>query len=126
MKSFEAKAFFVCALALAALSSVAHAEPPKISGGMLTGSNEMTLYVFDKDSAGSGKSVCNDACATNWPPYLAQASDTASGDYSLVTRDDGKKQWAYKGKPLYFWAKDKKPGDATGDGVNNVWHVVKP
>jgi predicted lipoprotein with Yx(FWY)xxD motif len=35
----------------------------------------------------------------------------ASGDYSIITRDDGKKQWAFKGKPLYFWAKDQKAGD---------------
>jgi predicted lipoprotein with Yx(FWY)xxD motif len=34
-------------------------------------------------------------------------------------------QWAYKGKPLYFWVKDQKPGDKTGDGFNNVWRVVK-
>ena len=35
-------------------------------------------------------------------------------------------QWAYKGKPLYTWAKDTKPGDVTGDGVNNVWHIAQP
>jgi predicted lipoprotein with Yx(FWY)xxD motif len=50
----------------------------------------------------------------------------ASGDYSIVTRDDGKKQWAFKGKPLYYWVKDQKPGDQTGQGVNNVWQVAKP
>ena len=43
-----------------------------------------------------------------------------------MTRDDGSKQWAYKGKPVYYWAKDQKAGDRTGDGVNSVWHVVKP
>ena len=96
------------------------------SGDMLTGSNGMTLYTFDKDPAGGGKSVCNDACATNWPPLLAMSGDAASGDYSIVTRDDGKKQWAVKGKPLYYWVKDQKSGDKTGDGVNNVWHVAKP
>ncbi|MGH8849358.1 MAG: COG4315 family predicted lipoprotein, partial [Casimicrobiaceae bacterium] len=40
-------------------------------------------------------------------------------------RDDGSKQWAYDGKPLYHWSKDKKPGDMTGDGFNGVWHAVK-
>jgi predicted lipoprotein with Yx(FWY)xxD motif len=53
-------------------------------------------------------------------------SDKASGDYTLVTRDDGSKQWAIKGKPLYYWSKDTKPGDKTGDGVNQVWQVAKP
>lgn len=100
--------------------------PVKAAGGILTGNNGMTLYTFDRDSAGSGKSVCNDACATNWPPLLAAPADTASGDYSIVTRDDGRKQWAVKGKPLYFWIKDQKPGDATGDGVNNAWRVARP
>jgi predicted lipoprotein with Yx(FWY)xxD motif len=99
--------------------------PAKMSDGMLTGSNGMTLYTFDRDAAGSGKSVCNGPCATNWPPLMAAEGQTASGDYSVVTRDDGKKQWALKGKPLYFWAKDAKPGDKTGDGFNGVWHIVK-
>lgn len=98
----------------------------KHMNGMLTGSNGMTLYTFDKDAAGSGKSMCNDACATNWPPLMAKEGDMASGDYSIITRDDGKKQWAAKGKPLYFWSKDAKPGDKTGDGLNNVWHAAKP
>jgi predicted lipoprotein with Yx(FWY)xxD motif len=86
----------------------------------------MTLYTFDKDAAGSGKSVCNGPCATNWPPLMAMDGDAASGDYSIVVRDDGKKQWAFKGKPLYFWAKDMKAGDKTGDGFNNVWRVARP
>lgn len=95
------------------------------SNGMLTGPNGMTLYTFDRDTAGSGKSVCNGPCATNWPPLMAGAA-TPSGDYSVVTRDDGGKQLAYKGKPLYYWVKDSKPGDKTGDGFNNVWRVAAP
>jgi predicted lipoprotein with Yx(FWY)xxD motif len=98
--------------------------PAKMSGGVLTGSNGMTLYTFDRDVT-PGKSVCNGPCATNWPPLMAADSDKASGDYSVITRDDGKKQWARMGKPLYFWAKDTKPGDMTGDNFNNVWHVIK-
>jgi predicted lipoprotein with Yx(FWY)xxD motif len=84
----------------------------------------MSLYTFDRDAG--GKSACNGPCATNWPPLMAGAGQ-ASGDWSVVTRDDGGKQWAYKGKPLYAWAKDTKPGDATGDGfLNNQWHLAKP
>jgi predicted lipoprotein with Yx(FWY)xxD motif len=111
--------------ALGACASMASA-PTKVEGGVLTGSNGMTLYTFDKDPAGGGKSVCNGPCATNWPPLYADEGAQASGEYSIVTRDDGKKQWALKGKPLYYWAKDKQPGDKTGDGVNKVWHVVQP
>jgi len=102
------------------------AAPATVSAGMLAGANGMTLYTFDKDAAGSGKSLCNGPCATNWPPFYAAEGQMASGDYSIVTRDDGKKQWAFKGKPLYYWAKDQKPGDKTGDGFNNVWQVAKP
>ncbi len=114
-------------LAACSANQTRPAAPAMVSGGMLTGPNGMTLYTFDKDAAGSGKSVCNGPCATNWPPLLAKDGDTGSGDYSIVTRDDGKKQWALKGKPLYFWIKDQKPGDTTGDGFNNnVWHIAKP
>jgi predicted lipoprotein with Yx(FWY)xxD motif len=100
--------------------------PAKPADGVLVGANGMTLYTFDKDTAGSGKSACTGPCATNWPPLMAADADAASGDWSVVTRDDGKKQWAMKGKPLYFWAKDGKPGDKTGDGVLGVWHSAKP
>jgi predicted lipoprotein with Yx(FWY)xxD motif len=100
--------------------------PAKMADGVLVGPNGMTLYTFDRDVAGSGKSVCNGPCAVNWPPLMAADTDAASGDYSVVVRDDGKKQWAMKGKPLYYWIKDTKAGDKTGDGVNSVWHIIKP
>ena len=100
--------------------------PAKVSDGILTGPNGMSLYTFDRDTAGSGKSVCNGPCATNWPPLMAGDMDKGSGDYSVITRDDGKKQWAFKGKPLYYWVKDAKPGDRTGDGVNKVWQLARP
>jgi predicted lipoprotein with Yx(FWY)xxD motif len=97
-------------------------DTPK--GKALVDVNGMTLYVFDRDA--SGKSNCNTQCAVNWPPLIADTDAKASGDFSFITRDDGRKQWAYKGKPLYSWSKDKNPGDATGDGVNNVWHIAGP
>ncbi len=98
----------------------------KVNDGMLVGSNNMTLYTFAKDTAGSGKSMCNGPCATNWPPLLVDGSPAVSGEYSVITRDDGKKQLAYNGMPLYFWVKDTKPGDKTGDGfLNGAWHIVK-
>ncbi|MGE0497943.1 MAG: hypothetical protein AB7I35_00120 [Ramlibacter sp.] len=98
--------------------------PVKVADGVLTGANGMTLYTFDKDPA--GKSVCNGPCATNWPPLMASASDKPSGNYTVIARDDGKQQWAFKGKPLYYWIKDTKPGDKTGDGFNKVWQAARP
>ena len=107
----------------------ADAVPTKISetskGKMLTDQKGMTLYVFDKDAA--GKSNCSGGCATLWPALSVTADATASGDYKIITRDDGSKQWAYKSKPLYTWSKDEKPGDTTGDGFNNnIWHIATP
>ena len=113
----------VCASLFVVSTLAVAAEPAKMEGGVLVGSNGMTLYTFDKDT--SSKSLCTEKCAENWPPLLAQDSDKGSGDYSIILRDNGKKQWAYKGKPLYFFSKDQKRGDKTGDSINNVWHVAK-
>lgn len=128
MKSHNLFVALCLSLLLAACSAAGSrpAAPAMLSDGVLTGSNGMTLYVFDRDAAGSGKSACTGPCAVNWPPLYAMDGDQASGDYSIVVRDDGRKQWALKGKPLYYWAKDMKPGDRTGDGFNTVWHVARP
>ena len=100
--------------------------PVKSADGVYTNTAGMTLYTFDKDPAGSGKSVCNGPCAANWPPLFAEESARAEADWSIITRDDGRRQWAYKGKPLYLWVKDQKPGDRTGDGFNNAWRLARP
>jgi predicted lipoprotein with Yx(FWY)xxD motif len=89
---------------------------------VLTDAKGMTLYTFDKDTA--GVSNCYDKCATAWPPAMASADAKADGDFSLVKRTDGSMMWAYKGMPLYLWIKDVKPGDTTGDMVGNVWHTA--
>lgn len=93
-------------------------------GEVLAGEKGMTLYTFKNDK--SGTSNCYDKCATNWPPLMAASDAKAEGAYSLVTRKDGQKQWAKDGMPLYYWVKDTKEGDTTGDGVNGVWDVAKP
>jgi predicted lipoprotein with Yx(FWY)xxD motif len=107
-------------------ASVGGDAPAKVVDGVFVGTNDMTLYTFDRDAAGGGKSVCNGQCATLWPPLMAAAGTSASGDWSIVTRDDGSKQWAYKGKPLYYWSKDQKAGDRSGDGVANAWRLARP
>lgn len=100
--------------------------PTRTADGVLVGPNGMTLYTFDRDTMGSGKSACNGPCITNWPALVAPDSAKPMGDYSVVVRDDGKKQWAYKGAPLYYWTKDAKAGDRTGDGVGGVWKLARP
>jgi len=115
----------ICALPLATASAAEPAMAGKTSTGeALVNPKGMTLYTFDKDS--SGKSACNGGCATNWPPLMAKKGAKTMGEYSVVTRDDGSAQWAYDGKPLYTFIKDKKAGDAKGDGLNGVWHIAKP
>ena len=99
------------------------AQTLKKTDGVLTDAAGMTVYTFDKDTAGSGKSACNDSCAKMWPPVPVTGGSVAS-PYSTVTRDDGSKQLAYKGKPLYLYAKDAKPGERKGDKLMDVWHVV--
>jgi predicted lipoprotein with Yx(FWY)xxD motif len=112
--------------ACASMMGGAMAPYTKVNDGILVGNNNMTLYTFAKDTAGSGKSMCNGPCAANWPPLLVDGGPAVSGDYSVITRDDGKKQLAYKGMPLYFWVKDTKPGDKTGDGfLNGAWKIVR-
>ena len=116
-------AALILALAASACAMMAPA-PVKFADGMLVDSGGMTLYTFDRDTV-SGKSACNGPCAALWPPLKAGADARDGGDWSVVTRDDGAKQWAYKGKPVYTYAKDQKAGEKTGDGFNNVWHIVK-
>lgn len=98
--------------------------PAMMKDGMLVNAKGMTLYTFDKDVAGSGKSACEGDCAVKWPAVMAAASDKSQGDYTVVTRSNGQ-QWAYKGKPLYTWPEDQEPGDKYGDNYLKVWHVVK-
>ena len=112
-----------------AVISVANAAPPTRAttskGPALTDAKGMSLYTFDKDS--DGKSTCNGPCAANWPALKADAGDAAGDNYTIIARDDGSKQWAYKGKPLYTFIKDQKAGDITGDGfLNGVWHLAQP
>ncbi len=120
--SFAAAAA-VLSVGCASMSSAP--APAMLSGGALVAPNGMTLYTFDRDTAGSGKSACNGPCAALWPPLMAGANDQPSGNYTLVTRDDGAKQWAYKGKPVYFYKPDTKAGDRTGDNFRDVWHIIK-
>ena len=129
MMKFARPALIVAGALVAATCAFAQAAAPaKVAdtskGKALVDAKGMTLYTFDRDAA--GKSACNGQCAQNWPPLMAAANAAASGDWSVVTRDDGTKQWAYKGKPLYTWVKDTQAGEVTGDGVNNVWRIAQP
>jgi predicted lipoprotein with Yx(FWY)xxD motif len=113
-----------CLSALFALAAhAADPAPVKKVDGVLVDAHGMTVYTFDKDAAGSGKSACTGPCTQNWPPVKA-GDAPLSEPYSTVVREDGTKQLAYHGKPLYTFAKDKKAGDRTGDKKMDAWHIV--
>ena len=100
--------------------------PTQATDGTLIGPDGRTLYTFARDVAGSGKSACVDTCAANWPPLGVTPTAVPLGDYTIITRADGSKQWAFKGLPLYYYVKDTKAGDKLGDGVGGNWRVAKP
>jgi predicted lipoprotein with Yx(FWY)xxD motif len=89
----------------------------------------MVLYTYDRDTKGAAAANCTGNCATNWPPFVAPAGATASGDWTIVNglAPGGAmvKQWAYKGSPLYYYVRDTMPNQVTGDNSGMVWHVIK-
>ena len=118
----------------AAIGGALAAEPAKTmdsSLGKILVDNEksMTLYTYKPDGTGAKVSTCTGKCIAAWPPFLAAADAMAEGDWTIVdvVDKDGKtvKMWAYDGKPLYWFVKDAKPGDVTGEGLGEVWYVVK-
>ncbi|MFB3306487.1 hypothetical protein [Pseudomonas sp. AMR01] len=122
------KLSLAAAVLLACASSMAFADPAKVAlsakGRVLVDSQGMTLYTFAKDTA--GKSVCSGQCLANWPAFSAPATAKEADGYTVINRDDGSKQWAYKGQALYTWVKDSKPGDITGDGIGGNWNLARP
>ena len=128
MKHFPTlTALLIAAVSFAAplTSAMAADGPAKLVNGALVDVRGMTLYTFDKDVAGSGKSACNGGCAALWPPATAAVSEQPMGAYTVVVRDDGSRQWAYKGKPVYTYQADQKPGERAGDNFKYVWHIIK-
>jgi predicted lipoprotein with Yx(FWY)xxD motif len=129
MTTSSIRTLLAAAISLAVISSASAAPPAKTAtttkGPTLTDARGMSLYTFDKDS--DGKSACNGPCAANWPALKPDAGDSAGDNYAVIARDDGSRQWAYKGKPLYTFAKDQKAGDISGDGfLNGAWHLAQP
>jgi predicted lipoprotein with Yx(FWY)xxD motif len=89
---------------------------------MLTDAKGMTLYTYVKDTP--TQSNCNDGCAMQWPPVAASGAPPSEA-WTVVARNDGSKQWAYRGRPVYGWIKDSRPGDITGEGVaNGAWKIA--
>lgn len=123
---FMAPAAVFAALILGTWGSSVSAQA-QIRDGILTDAAGMSLYWWDNDGIGKDKVACDGACTLSWPPLMAPAGARAAGDYSLIQRENDQKQWAYKGRPLYRWVNDLKPGDRKGDGFRgNTWHLARP
>jgi predicted lipoprotein with Yx(FWY)xxD motif len=96
------------------------------AGPALADGKGFTAYIFDKDKI-AGASACNGNCAKAWPPLIADKNAKPVAGWSLISREDGSSQWAYKGKPLYrFDHWDTKPGDIAGNDVGGIWHIATP
>jgi predicted lipoprotein with Yx(FWY)xxD motif len=100
------------------------------AGTSLVGPDGLTLYIFTSDT--DGTSTCYEDCAAAWPPFevdagaTIEAGDGVTGDLGTTERDDGAIQVTYDGMPLYYYASDAAAGDATGEGVNDVWFIASP
>lgn len=109
-------------------AATAPAPPARIGrtaiGPVLVDARGMTLYTFARDRPGMSR--CNGPCAVRWAPFRAPPGARDICPWWAIRRADGTLQWAYNGKPLYRWRKDRAPGDATGEGVGTVWHVARP
>jgi predicted lipoprotein with Yx(FWY)xxD motif len=87
--------------------------------------SNLRLYIFDKDTPKSSACTDTDGCAGVWPPLLASDEAKPMGDWTVITRGDTRKQWAYKGHPVYLRYHDS-PDAPTGNGVDGVWHFLEP
>lgn len=116
-----AGAALLCALVAPAQAAV---DPPiRKLDGVLVDAKGRGLYTYTGDDD-SGHSNCNGQCQILWPPLMADADAQPKGPFTLATRDDGTRQWALRGKPLYRWASDRNYGDHGGNGVSDRWHLV--
>lgn len=90
----------------------------------LTNSSGMTLYTFEGDARRDGQMCTSTSCELEWIPVAAPAVALPVGDFSIVARGDGARQWCYRGRPLYTYSGDKLPGDVHGVGVQPRWDVA--
>ena len=116
------------AVPAAAEATLKVADDPKL-GKILTDDKGMTLYIYTKDSADT--SNCSGGCLANWPPLLTAGSPKAGDGVTAAllgsaSLSDGRKIVTYNHMPLYYWVKDTKAGDTTGQNVGKVWFVINP
>lgn len=101
-------------------------------GDIVVGPEEMTLYMFEQDTQGSGESSCTNGCAEAWPPLTVESDEEASkseditAEVGTLERQDGSIQVSVAGWPVYYFQNDESPGDVNGQGFDGVWWVLGP
>ena len=123
---------FILGVSLFLLASAANAapfnkeDPPfRQRGDILVEIKGRGVYTYDGDKV-ANQSDCFAQCRLLWPPVYADDESKPKGSFTIfIRKDDARRQWAFKGKPLYRWVSDVKRGDAGGDGVAGVWRLIK-
>ncbi len=119
---------WLAALLIAAAQAASPEVPAEVTihetpgGPVFAAPTGMSLYVFDRDTQ-PNVSTCIGQCAAAWPPLAAPAEAKPIGDWTVVARPDGARQWAYRGRPLYRYAEELKAGGTYGDG-GGAWHLA--
>ncbi len=97
-------------------------------GKFLVDNKGRTLYLFKKDALTD--ITCYNHCESDWPPLLDDGNlvpgQGVTGDLDVTPRRDGRHQVTYNGMPLYYYAGDTQPDQASGQGRNNEWYIVVP
>lgn len=117
-----------------AMTKAAPLVPPTVSvqaiidGQVYADAAGLTLYVNDASAKASGdKKACRAPCLGDWKPLPAPVLARRIGDWDVVDRDDGTRQWSFQGKPVFSYAGDFKAGDLNGDGRTAdgaAWHAL--
>ena len=123
-KQFPSLAVILAAFALTACSSVGDADSMVATGetkagkAVLVDGEGRSLYTLNSDIP--NESYCMGYCTVMYPPLIAAEGAEPSGEFSVITRAGGDKQWAYKGKALYRYTMDWVAGNAGGTGSSAV------
>jgi predicted lipoprotein with Yx(FWY)xxD motif len=132
-------AFAIVLLTFCALAADAPAGAPRSTvavgtspyGAVLFDGRGFALYAFTHDPR--GRTTCSGACARAWPPYLARGALRAGRGaraslLATIRRTDGSRQVTYGGRPLYYYAGDRKAGQILCQNVSEfggLWLVLR-
>ena len=104
-------------------------EHPQL-GEIIVDSDGYVVYMFDSDEQWADESACYDNCVDEWPPLLLDeepiGDQSVAAEMTLFERENGSMQVAVNGWPIYYFSGDEDTGQANGQGVNEVWWVLRP